>query len=75
MTIADLIAKLQALLDHSLRVVTPGFDEAGYDDMERLDVVRIVLNAAPGGHGPQHEEFDADEHDASHATDALSINW
>ena len=40
MTVAELIKKLEAF-EPDTRVVTPGFDESNYDDVETVEVIVV----------------------------------
>lgn len=61
MTVAELIQRLQAF-PPDMRVVTPGFDESNYDDIDLPAPVRIVFNdASEGGHCGRHKAADDDE--------------
>lgn len=63
MNVRELIQVLEAILNEhgDIRVVTPGFDEAGYDDVEEAEVLTLAIDVRPaGGHSGSHE----DVHDA-----------
>ena len=46
MKVRELIEKLQAF-DSDITVVVGGFDEAGYADIQRIEMVSAVLRASP----------------------------
>lgn len=56
-TVAELIAKLQQLPAHA-PVVTPGFDETGYEDIEIKSSVAIRELAAPTSYSGKYEDAD-----------------
>lgn len=68
MTVKELIEMLQAF-PPELRVVTAGFDEAQVDDIERVEIRKIVFHDdAPIRHCGRHEEHE-------HGVDAVWIDW
>ena len=62
MKVKELIEKLEALQMPDARVVTPGFDESGFDDVAAPEIIEVVFHDEYLGHGGRHEE-------ASQATD------
>jgi len=67
MIVADLIKKLQAF-DPSMRVVTPGFDESGVDDLETCELCRVLFSGpcpTPSGHHGAHDFAKEGEGDAA----------
>lgn len=59
MTVAELIEKLK-LFDPDMRVVTPGFEGFGYDDIGEPHSEKIALNTSESGclHG-RHEDWES----------------
>lgn len=69
MTVSDLIQKLQAF-DGGLRVVTRGFDESGFEDIETVRDISIEFHDENAQfHGGRHKES------ADNGTPALFIDW
>jgi hypothetical protein len=55
MTVRELKQKL-GQFDDGLRVVTPGFDESCYDDIDTVELINLVFHdEAPIGHRGRHE--------------------
>ena len=55
MTVGELIDKLNEC-DYKARVVTPGFDESGLDDVETVEVIRVRFHDDRiDGHVGRHE--------------------
>ncbi len=72
MTVAELIAKLQAM-PQDARVVTDGFDETYIDDVARVELRGILVDRRPpGGHLAPHDEAEGDE---TPDEIAVWINW
>jgi hypothetical protein len=68
MTVAELIRKLEAF-EPDTRVVTPGFDESNYDDVETVEVIVVQFrDDLEVGHGGRHVR-------AAHGEPAILINW
>lgn len=68
MTIAQLIEKLQAF-DPGLRAVTPGFDEMDIEDVDTVELVRVVFDdGREKFHGGRHKLSDA-------GVPAVKIDW
>jgi len=58
MTVSELIAKLQTM-PQDMRVVTGGFDESNFDDIETIETIKLRLNVnSEWSHCGQHSEFD-----------------
>jgi hypothetical protein len=68
MTIAELREILSRFPD-GMRVVTAGFDEAGIDDIERVEIRKVRFDANPDGcHIGRHEECE-------NGTPCIWIDW
>ena len=68
MTVKELIKKLQAF-DQDLRVVTPGFDESNLEDIETVQLVRVVFH-------DEQEKFHGGRHKKSESgVDEVKIDW
>jgi hypothetical protein len=62
MTVEELIQQLQALNMPKARVVTPGFDEAGLDDVATPVVVNVVFHDGRNPiHSGPHELIEVEE--------------
>jgi hypothetical protein len=69
MTVSDLVRKLQAY-DGGLRVVTRGFDESNFEDLETVRVIKIKFHDENQKfHGGRHKES------ADNGTPALFVDW
>jgi hypothetical protein len=66
MNISELIAKLERLKQEhgDLRVVTPGFDEDGFSDVDCVERTYILANVRPIGHCGEHEDAKAGDPNA-----------
>lgn len=66
MKISDLIAKLEILKNENgdLRVVTPGFDESGYSDIEAVEVTHIQADVRQCGHWGEHDDANPEDPNA-----------
>lgn len=72
MKISELINKLQEIQEQygDLRCVTPGFDEAGVEDLNQVEVCLVSWNTSnPNHHGGQHSYAD------NEGDFAVSLNW
>lgn len=68
MRIKALIEKLNAF-DPNLRVVTPGFDESDFEDVETVELVRVVFY-------DKKKKFHGGRHKASaDGIEAVKIDW
>ena len=68
MRVKDLIEKLNAF-DPNLRVVTPGFDESDLEDVETVELVRVVFH-------DERAKFHGGRHKASpDGIEAVKIDW
>ena len=68
MTVKELIKKLQAF-DQDMRVVTPGFDESNLEDIETVQLVRVVFHDEQEKfHGGRHKESES-------GVNAAKIDW
>lgn len=56
MTVSDLIAKLQRMPLDAL-VVTPGFDEEGYDTVETVKQIEVVQVSDEPGDNPLYDRY------------------
>ncbi len=72
MTVEQLIKKLKNF-DKDLLVVTPGFDECGYDEVETVEIVEIRKSGCFGGHAPEYE--DASIENDARMVESLLINF
>lgn len=66
MKVSELIAKLEALMrEHGdLRVVTPGFDESGFADIDVVEITHIQADARQFGHWGEHIDANPDDPNA-----------
>jgi len=60
MNAAELITKLQALPDHSKRVIVRGY-EGGYHDITKFEFVNLRLNVHKEWYYGNHDEARGDE--------------
>jgi hypothetical protein len=67
MTVREL-RNLLAQYPDDMLVVTPGFDEGGYDDVETVEPISLALNVRDYGHCGRHNESPS-------GTPALLINF
>ncbi len=68
MRVRDLIEKLNGF-DPNLRVVTPGFDECDLEDVETVELVRVVFHDEKKRfHGGRHKE-------SADGIEAIKIDW
>lgn len=68
MTVKELINKL-ALFDSELRVVTPGFDEFDFEDVVRVEPIKVVFD-------DEREQFHGGRHKESpEGVEAVKIDW
>ena len=68
MNIRELIDNLSGF-DQDLRVVTPGFDESDLEDIETVQVVRVVFHDEKEKfHGGRHKE-------SQDGVRAIKIDW
>jgi hypothetical protein len=68
MKLKELIEKLKGF-DQNLRVVTPGFDECGLEDVEIAELVNVVFHDEKEKfHGGRHKESEDGVH-------AVKIDW
>lgn len=77
-TVKELIERLQTF-DQNLRVVTPGFDESEFEDISRIELVKVIFHDNEEiGHCGRHKEIwdkDSEEFKNSEYKTALKINW
>jgi hypothetical protein len=57
MTVAELIAKLQTF-PADMRVMVSGFDEAGYDDVGTVEIIKDIVDTGFIGHAGRYDELD-----------------
>lgn len=57
-TVGELIEKLRAF-DPALPVVTPGFDESGFNHIGEPESITIRQSGRPGQHSGEFEKSDA----------------
>ena len=68
MNIRELIGKLNGF-DQDLRVLTPGFDESDLEDVETVQLVRVLFHDEEEKfHGGRHKESQDDVR-------AIKIDW
>ncbi|MCZ6679096.1 MAG: hypothetical protein O7E52_17825 [Candidatus Poribacteria bacterium] len=68
MRVKDLIEKLNAF-DPTLRVVTPGFDEFDFEDVQTVELVKVVFHDEKKRfHGGRHKE-------SAHGIEAVKVDW
>lgn len=71
MTVGEMIQRLQGL-PSDMQLVTPGFDESGYSDVQTIEFVSILRAAGSGGHIGEHKEAPLG---ACYAEMCVNINW
>ena len=82
MTVAELIERLQKF-SPAMRVVTPGFDESNYDDLDTVELIDLVFcDDAVSGHCGRHLEVGSsyarlltDEPDEPQPQKAVLVNF
>lgn len=68
MRVKDLIKKLEGF-DPTLRVVTPGFDESDLEDVETVELVKVIFH-------DEREKFHGGRHKkSSEGIEAIKIDW
>ena len=68
MKVKDLIIEL-GKYDSNLRVVTAGFDETGYEDIDRVELIKVKFN-------DNREKFHGGRHKISdNGENAVYIDW
>jgi len=68
MIIEELVEKLM-MFDQKLRLVTPGFDESNLEDIETVELVKVIFHdEEEKHHGGRHEESES-------GINAIKIDW
>ena len=72
--ISELIGTLSEMMaaHGDLRAITPGSDETGYDDINRIEIKFVRPMMRQIGEYGQHDETKAED---PHAEKCVNINW